>query len=108
MDNSKDKIVIDTQDDPTLSDYFSTREAGDSVPFKGSATLDENADGTVILSIDTINFAAPKGAKKKTDDSAAQEEEEEPAAVLAMRSRQDQEEPSADSGEEQEEEAPQD
>jgi hypothetical protein len=70
MQTQKDKLILSTEDYPELKDYFSTMEPGDKCAFKGTASLDENGEGTVILSVDDITFPKNKAGKTGEKDAA--------------------------------------
>jgi hypothetical protein len=84
----KDKIIIDTADNPELAEYFSRKQPGDkcSGEFK-NASLDEFSDGVAILSLNEdseINLKAPTAEKKKGKKSGNYEESESGSAAVAM------------------------
>ena len=91
---TKDKICIDLSDVPEVAELLSRKQPGDSVKFKGEATVDEAKDGMAVLSIKDISFsgaAAPATKPDKATKSAAvqmfsedaeeAEPEEEPSAT---------------------------
>ncbi len=80
--NMKDKICVDTNDAPELSEFFSRKAAGDKVCGRFEGTMDENADGVVILSIADLKLELSKDAKPKGDGDG-----DEPAAVKVARKK---------------------
>ena len=79
MTSITDKIIIDIKDLPELAEHFSRKEVGDKLSGKFSASLDENSEGVVTLSIDDISL------NQSTSEARATPEGDEPVAVKAMR-----------------------
>jgi hypothetical protein len=103
MDAQRDKLIVDTtgtdQDTLKLKEYFSRQDDGAKVKFSGEGTIDENADGVVVISFTKIQFEQPKGGKKAPMSEPA------PASVMAMRGDQPDE---VESAEEEAAETPKD
>ena len=96
MQTQKDKLILDTNDNDTLKEYFSRKEVGEKCKITSmTVSLDSNDNGVVVLSVDPdedITFTMPKGDKSSKagdtadgaaarmykDKSAADDESEEP------------------------------
>lgn len=73
----KDKIILDVTDNPDLLKSLSQLEPGEELSGQFVATLDENADKLVILSIDGI--AVDEEFQDRVPDEAEDAAEEAPA-----------------------------
>lgn len=94
MQKNSDKIYVNTDDSPELAEAMSRLEPGDTIQFKGSATLDENTDNVAVLSIAEFNVVKggdkPKKAKPSKDgDGADAETPEEESEEGMMDEEQD-------------------
>ncbi len=73
----RDKIALDPLDSPAMVEFFSRKEPGDEITGTFKATLDENGDKVILLSIVEVSLDQGAGEPPIVSKTEADEEEAE-------------------------------